>query len=173
MAIPSPANPTRKFQQPQRRRRNKACSGESIGRPTSPCASVFLEAIFPRNGKKIYKISSKNNLSVVLFRVDCDYCLDGKRNNRNSTGFIVFTDDVISAYNGGKFNFPWPKENLISRLEVTTQPLLLHNICKSEFCMSAGGVFHKEMQVYFEDRLRHPVLGLVEIYFSLFVVLQL
>jgi len=39
--------------------------------------------------------------------------------------------------------------------------------------MSAGGVFHKEMQVYFKDRLRYPVLGLVKIYLSLFLVLQL
>ena len=59
---------------------------KSIGRPTSPRTSVFLEAIFSRNGPKIYKISSKNNPSVVPFQIDCDYCLDGKRNNRNSTG---------------------------------------------------------------------------------------
>ena len=85
-----PRNPTRLSQPPQRRRRNKAYSGESIGRPTSAHTSVFLEAIFSRNGRKMYKISSKNNPSVIPFRVDCDYyyyyCLDGKRNNRNSTG---------------------------------------------------------------------------------------
>ena len=39
--------------------------------------------------------------------------------------------------------------------------------------MSAGGVFHKEMQVRFKDRLRYPVLGLVKIYLSLFLVLEL
>ena len=82
-----PSNPTRMFQPPQRRRRNKAYSGESVFRPTSPHTSVFLVAIFSRNGRKIYTISSKNNPRVAPFQVDCDYCLDSKRNHRNSTGW--------------------------------------------------------------------------------------
>ena len=97
-----PINPTRKFQPPQRRRRNKAYSGESIGRSTCPRTSVFLEAIFSR--RKICKISSKNNPSVELFQVECDYCIDGKE----TTG--IRPDDAISAYNGGKLIFRGPRE---------------------------------------------------------------
>ncbi|XP_029201818.1 uncharacterized protein LOC114966200 [Acropora millepora] len=37
-----PSNPKRKFQPPQRRRTNKAYSGESIGRPTSPSSHLCL-----------------------------------------------------------------------------------------------------------------------------------
>ena len=37
--------------------------------------------------------------------------------------------------------------------------------------MSVCGVFHKEMQVYLEDRLWYFVLCLGKIYFSLFLVL--
>ena len=101
-----PSNPTRKFQPPQRRRRNKTYSGESVGRPASPRTSVFLEAIFSRNGRKIYKISSKDNPSVVLFHIDYDYCLDAKET------IGIRADDAISAYKGGKLNFPWPTENI-------------------------------------------------------------
>ena len=103
-----PSNPTRMFQPPQRRRRNKAYSGESIGRPTSPHTSVFLEVIFSRNGRKIYKISSKNNPSPAWYFFKSTAIIVSMA--KETIG--IRPDDAISAYNGGKFNFPWPTENL-------------------------------------------------------------
>lgn len=115
-----PSNPTRKFQPPQRRHRNKAYSRESISRPTSPRTSVFLEAIFSRNGRKICKISSKNNPRVVLFQVDYDYCLE--RNNRNSTGWhylCIQWRKVEFRVAHGKLKFR--AQN--AHVQLTTQPL--------------------------------------------------
>ena len=44
---------------------------------------------------------------MVLFQIDCDYCLDGKKKTMG-----IRPDGSISAYNGGKLNFPWPTENV-------------------------------------------------------------
>ena len=46
---------------------------------------------------------------MVLLQVDCDYCLDGKKKTTR-----IQQNDALSAYNGGKFNFPWPTEHKIS-----------------------------------------------------------
>ena len=96
------------FQPPQRRRRNKAYLGESINRPTSPHTFVFLEAIFSRNGRKIYKISSKSNSSSAWYFVTSTTIIVSMA--KETIG--IRPDDAISAYNGGKLNFPWPTENL-------------------------------------------------------------
>ena len=86
VAIPSPATQQESSSRPGedeeiRHTQEKA----SVGRQVLALLS-FLKPFFWRNGRKIYKIPSKNNPSVVHFQIDCDYCLDGKRNNRNSTG---------------------------------------------------------------------------------------
>ena len=83
--MPSPATQQESSSRPSedeeiRHTQEKASVGRQV------LALVFLEAIFSRNGRKLYKISSKNNPSVVLFQIDYDYCFNGKRNNRNSTG---------------------------------------------------------------------------------------
>ena len=62
---------------------------------------------------------------MVLFQIDCDYCLDGKRNNRNST----------IAYNGGKLNFPWPTENLT---DCSTDDIVPLSNWKEEACKISG-----------------------------------
>ena len=103
-----PSNPTRKFQPPQRRRRNKANSGESFGRSTSAHTSVFLEAIFSRNGRKIYKILRRIIQAWYLLESTAIIIIVSMA--KETTG--IRPDDAISAYNGGKLNFPWPTENL-------------------------------------------------------------
>ena len=95
VAIPSPATQKESSSRLSEDERNKAYSVESIGRPTSPRTSVFLEAIFSRNGRKINKISSKKIIVAMA---------------KETIGFRP--DDSISAYNGGKLNFPWSTENL-------------------------------------------------------------
>ena len=86
LAIPSPAIQQECSSSPRkdeeiRHAQEKASVGQQV--LTLPS---FLKPLF-RVTVEIYKISSKNNPSVVPFQVDCDYCLDDKRNNRNSTGW--------------------------------------------------------------------------------------
>ena len=101
-----PSNPTRKFPPPQRRRRIKACSGDSIGRLTSPRTSVL---------KPFFRITVENLLTQILARIIQAWYYFKSRAiivsmAKETTGFR--RDDAISAYNGGKLNFPLPTENL-------------------------------------------------------------
>ena len=88
VAIPSPAI--------QQGCSNRLSKDEEI-RHTQEKASVSRQVltIFLCNGRKIYKISLKNNPSVSMAKET-----------------RIRPDDAISAYNGGKLNFPWPMENL-------------------------------------------------------------
>ena len=70
----------------------------SLGRQVLTLLS-FLKPLFRVNGRKMYKISSTNNASVVPFQVDCEYCLDGKRNNRNSKVLLCIRFVVLSRKN--------------------------------------------------------------------------
>ena len=135
-----PSNPTRKFQPPQRRRRNKAYSGERFGRSTSAHTSVFLEAIFSRNGRKIHKIlrriiqawyrlESTAIIIIIIINYYYYYCLDGKRNNRNSTGWRYL------CIQWRKVEFPVAHEKLKFRAQnahaqLTNWPLKYSFWCK-------------------------------------------
>ena len=103
------SNPTRKFQPPQQKRRNKAYLGENIGRSTSAHTSVFLEAIFSSKGRKIYKILRRIIQAWYLLELTAIIIIIVSM-AKETTG--IRPDDAISAYNGVKLNFPWPTENL-------------------------------------------------------------
>ena len=70
----------------------------SLGRQVLTLLS-FLKPFFRVNCRKMYKISSANNPSLVPFQVDCEYCLDGKRNNRNSTVLLCIRFVALSRKN--------------------------------------------------------------------------
>ena len=91
----------------KRRRRNKAYSGESIGRPTSPHTSVFLGAIFSRDGRKIYKISSKNNPSVELFQVLNAIIISMAKKQQEFDRMALSLHTMAESWIS-----PWPTENL-------------------------------------------------------------
>ena len=104
VAIPSQSNATRKFQPPQRRRRNKVYSGESIGRPTSPRTS-FLKPFFGLTVEKYTKFLKRIIQTWYFFKSTTIIVSMAKET------IGIRPDDSISAYNGGKINFPWPTEN--------------------------------------------------------------